>query len=134
MSPETAAGRARPTVTVDDHLRGQPPESVALYRRLADVITGFGEVTLSVSKTTITFTGPRRGFAGGRPTRTGVRGYFDLTRDLGTGDPRIRSVSPYQRRLVVHQFILAGPEDLDDVFTGWLREAYDVGCGAHLGR
>lgn len=120
--------------TVDDHLREQPEISVALYRRLEEVISSFGDVTLSVSKTAITFKGPRRGFAGGRPSNVGVRGYFDLTRSLGTDDPRIRSVTPYQRNLHVHQFHLGDASDLDDTFIAWLREAYDVGCGAHLRR
>ncbi|WP_226921565.1 DUF5655 domain-containing protein [Georgenia subflava] len=117
--------------TVEDHLREQPEEHVALYRRLESVIRSFGEVSLSVSKSTITFKGSRRGFAGGRPTRHGVEGYFDLTRPL-TGDARIRRVTPYQRNLHVHHYRLREDADLDETFAGWLREAYDVGCGAHL--
>ncbi|MGC0143378.1 DUF5655 domain-containing protein [Pseudactinotalea sp. Z1732] len=120
------------TWTEEDHLHGKPEEFVTLYRRVQEVINGFGDVTQSVSKTTVTFKGSRRGFASARPTSTGVRGYFDLTRSLGTDDRRISSVAPYQRNLNVHQYRLSEAADLDDTFIAWLREAYDVGCGAHL--
>lgn len=118
--------------TVADHLTDADPDAVRLWRRIDELIHSFGPVTYAVAKTTITFRGPRRGFAGARPRRQGVRGYFDLMRELPP-DPRILSVSPYGRRLFVHQFRLADETEFDDSVTAWLREAYDVGCGAHLG-
>ena len=117
--------------TVADHLRGAEPEAVRLWHSVDDLIRSFGPVTHAVSKTTVTFRGPRRGFAGARPVRQGVRGYFDLMRELPP-DPRILGVSPYGPRLFVHQFRLADEGQLDETFASWLREAYDVGCGAHL--
>ena len=117
--------------TVEDHLRDQDPRSVALFRAVEEAIRACGPVEVSVSKTTVTFKGTRRGFAGARPTRQGVRGYLDLTRAV-EDDPRILSVSPYTQRLFVHQYRLATPDDLDDTFRGLLREAWDVGQGAHL--
>ncbi|MDW4573200.1 DUF5655 domain-containing protein [Microbacterium sp. M3] len=118
--------------TVDDHLRDADPAAVRLWQRIDDLIGSFGPVTRSVSKTTITFKGTRRGFAGARPWRTGVRGYFDLMREL-PADPRISGAAPYGRKLFVHQFRLADESELDEAFAAWLREAYEVGCGAHLG-
>ena len=50
--------------TVEDHLRDADPAHVALYRRVEALILGQGDVEVSVSKTTITFKGRRRGFAG----------------------------------------------------------------------
>jgi hypothetical protein len=47
-------------------------------------------------------------------------------------DPRIRSAAPYTNRLVVHQFRISAPEQLDEEFAGWVREAYQVGQGGHL--
>ena len=117
--------------TEDEHLRGKPEWAVALYRDVAEAIAACGPVTLAVSRSMITFKGPRRGFAGARPTPTGVRGYLDLTRQL-EADPRILSASPYTRRLFVHQFRLTGPDDLDDTFRSWLCEGYAVGRGDHL--
>jgi hypothetical protein len=56
-------------------------------RRLVEVVEGCGPFTFLVSKMAITFKGSRRGFAGTRPRRRYLGGYFDLTRELE--DPRI---------------------------------------------
>jgi hypothetical protein len=117
--------------TVERHLADQPPFAVDLFRRFIETVETIGPFTYSVSKTTITLKGERRGFAGARPFRDGVRGYFDLQREVH--DSRIVSVAPYAKRLHVHQFRLRSPTDIDDEFVGWLREAYAVGSGAHLG-
>jgi hypothetical protein len=42
-------------------------------------------------------------------------------------DPRIRSVSPYQKDLFVHHFRVSS---IDEEFARWIRDAYEqVGCG-----
>ena len=116
--------------TVQRHLEGAPEFAVDLYRRFIAAVERIGPFTYAVSKTTITLKGDRRGFAGARPYQGGLRGYLDLQREVS--DPRIASVAPYTKRLFVHQFRLASPDQLDDEFDGWLREAYAVGGGAHL--
>ncbi len=117
--------------TVDDHMNGKPEESVALYRRFVDLLTSMGPVRYAPSKTTITFKGSRRGFAGARPDQRGLVGYLDLQRVVE--DRRITHVSPYTARLYVHHFRITAPGEMDGVFLGWLREAREVGDGAHLG-
>ena len=117
--------------TVEDHLRDAPAEHVKLYRAIEAAIRACGPVTVSPSKTTITFKGARRGFIGARPTRRGVQGYLDLTRSL-VGDRRILSSSPYTGRLHVNQYRLTDLADFDETFIGWVREAYLVGQGEHL--
>lgn len=119
--------------TVEDHLRGADPGHVQLYHAVAALIEACGPVTVSVSKTTVTFKGQRRGFAGARPTRHGVEGYLDLTRSL-SGDPRIRRADPYTKRLTVNHYRVTSPDDLDETFASWVREAYAVGRGDHLRR
>lgn len=119
--------------TVEDHLRDKPEASVALFRAVEALVIACGPVEYSVSKTTITFKGSRRGFAGARPDRNGVVGYLDLMRPL-TGDPRIRSSSLFSRNLYANHFRLRSPDELDDAFADWVREAYAVGEGAHLSR
>jgi hypothetical protein len=118
--------------TVEDHLRGKPASVVALYRRLVELVQACGPFEYAVSKTAITFKGSRRGFAGAKPTAHGLDGYLDLQRRVE--DPRIRRASPYTKRLVVHQFRVSAPEQLDAEFAGWVREAYQVGRGEHLAR
>jgi hypothetical protein len=116
--------------TVEDHLRDKPPVSVALYLRFVQLVAACGPFTFAVAKTTITFKGTRRGFAGARPTNRGLAVYLDLMRQVT--DPRIISSSPYTKRLFTHQVRLTRMEELDDGFAALVREAYEVGAGAHL--
>jgi Domain of unknown function (DUF5655) len=118
--------------TVEDHLRDKPPAVVALYRRFVELVEACGPFDYAVSKTAITFKGSRRGFAGAKPRQQTLDGYLDLQRLVE--DPRIRSAGPYTKRLFVHQFRISAPEQLDEEFAGWVREAYQVGQGGHLTR
>jgi hypothetical protein len=118
--------------TVEDHMRGKPPGCVELYQRFVELVEACGPFTYAVAKTTITFKGSRRGFAGARPTMRGLAGYLDLQRIVE--DPRILSAAPYTKRLFVHQFRIGDREQLDDEFAGWVRAAYEVGQGGHLAR
>lgn len=116
--------------TVEDHLAGQPAHSVEMYRRFVSMVEQCGPFSYSVAKTTITFKGSRRGFAGARPTRRGLSVYLDLQRVVE--DRRVISVSPYTSRLFVHQVRPVTLDDLDEQFHEWVREAYAVGQGAHM--
>jgi hypothetical protein len=116
--------------TVEDHLRDKPAAVIALYRRFVEMVQACGPFDYGVSKTGITFKGSRRGFAGAKPKAHSLDGYLDLQRRVE--DPRIRRASPYTKRLVVHQFRVSAPEQLDEEFAGWVREAYQVGLGEHL--
>lgn len=103
---------------------------MALFHQFRELIDSFGPHTITVAKTSITFKGTRRGFAGGKPTPRGFRGYMDLQRPVEHRS--VLSVVPYTKRLYVHQLLIASPEEFDDDFTGYLREAYAVGQGAHI--
>ncbi|WP_204044485.1 DUF5655 domain-containing protein [Acrocarpospora phusangensis] len=116
--------------TIDDHLTDKPEEFVALYHQFIDLAKACGPFTYAISKGMITLKGIRRGFAGARPDARGLRGYMDLQRVVE--DPRITNASPYTKRLFVHAFRITRPDQLDDEFAGWMREAYDVGQGYHL--
>ena len=107
---------ASPEWTVERHLEAGSEHGRALWHRFAELVAACGEHSLSVAKTTVTFKGPRRGFAGARPKG-----------DELIEDPRIRSVSPYQKDLFVHHFRVSA---IDEEFAGWIRDAYEqVGCG-----
>lgn len=121
-------------LTVADYLRNRPGSSVALYRQVESALLEMGGVGTSVSQTTVTFKGSRRGFAGARPSTVGVEGYFDMMRGLQKEDHRIRTVVLYQRNLFVHHYRLTDPSDCDETFLGWLKEAHAVGHGAHLSK
>ena len=115
--------------TVERHLEAGTDDGRELFRRFVDIVAGCGEYTTSVAKTTITFKGPRRGFAGARPVGDRLQGYFDVTYRVDD-DARIRSIGPYQNDLFVHHFRVDALEQLDDDFARWISDAYDqVGCG-----
>lgn len=116
--------------TVEDHLTGQPAVSVAMYQRFVEMLAANGPYICTVGKTMIGFKGPRRGFAGAKPTPRGLTGFLDLQRIAE--DRRIISVAPYTRRLFVHQFRIADIADLDESFAALIAEAYAVGQGAHM--
>jgi hypothetical protein len=116
--------------TVEDHLRGRDPTVIGLYERFVELVKACGPFELAVSKTAITFKGSRRGFAGAKPKVGWLDGYLDVQRRLE--DPRIRSASPYTKRLFTHQFRVTALDQLDDEFAAWVREAYAVGQGRHL--
>jgi Domain of unknown function (DUF5655) len=114
--------------TIERHLEAGSDQGRALFHRFVEIVASCGEYTTSVAKTTITFKGPRRGFAGARPNGDRLQGYFDVT--YRVEDPRIRSIAPYQKDLFVHHFRVDSREQLDARFSRWIADAYDqVGCG-----
>lgn len=117
--------------TVQRHLEGKPEASVAMFHRFVELVGACGPYEVSPSKSSVTFKGTRRGFAGARPTASGLVVYLDLQRALES--PRVRNVSPYTSRLFVHHLTLASLDEFDDELAGWVAEAYAVGAGAHLG-
>lgn len=117
--------------TVQRHLEGKPEASVAMFHRFVELVGACGPYEVSPSKSSVTFKGTRRGFAGARPTASGLVVYLDLQRALES--PRVRNVSPYTSRLFVHHLTLASLDEFDDELAGWVAEAYAVGAGAYLG-
>ena len=119
--------------TIERHLEAGTDHGRALFQRFLEIVAACGEYTTSVAKTTITFKGPRRGFAGARPVRDRLQGYFDVT--YRVDDARIQRASPYQKDLFVHHFRVDSLAQLDDQFAEWIADAYDeVGCGTRLAR
>lgn len=116
--------------SVQRHLAGLPPSIVGLYDRFISLAEECGPFTYAVTKTAITLKGSRRGFAGAKPKPRWLDGYLDMR--MPVRDPRIRRVSPYTKRLHVHQFRVTDLSQLDSEFAGWMREAYAVGAGMHL--
>jgi hypothetical protein len=114
--------------TIERHLEAGSAHGRGLFERFVDIVAACGEYTTSVAKTTITFKGPRRGFAGARPKGDRLLGYFDLA--YRVDDRRVSRASPYQQDLFVHHFRVDSLDEMDDEFAGWIADAYDqVGCG-----
>jgi hypothetical protein len=114
--------------TIERHLEAGTKHGRALFERFVELVASCGDYTTSVAKTTVTFKGPRRGFAGARPNGDRLIGYFDVM--YRVEDARIRSAAPYQKDLFVNHFRVDSMEQLDDDFARWIADAYDqVGCG-----
>jgi hypothetical protein len=119
-----------PEVPIGTHLDHADPAALALYRRFRGLVDACGPTTLRVTKSSITFKGSRRGFAGVVPKGSALAGYLDLQRHAE--HPAIRAVAPYTQRLFVHHFRLTDEAQLDDTFAVLVAEAYAVGAGEHL--
>ena len=115
--------------TVERHLEDKPEEVVDLYDRFVALVSACGPYAVTVTKTAIAFKGTHRGFAGAKPRTSSLDGFLDLQREAR--DERFLRVSPYTKRLFVHQFRITSPRQLDDSFAVWVAEAYEVGAGAH---
>lgn len=115
--------------SVERHLADKPNDVVDLYDRFVSLVAACGPFSSNVTKTAIAFKGTYRGFAGAKPRRSSLDGFLDLQRKVT--DERFRRVSPYTKRLFVHQFRITSAAQLDDSFAAWVEEAYQVGCGAH---
>ena len=117
--------------TIERHLEAGSDHGRALFDHFVGIVAACGAYTTTVAKTTITFKGPRRGFAGARPAGDRLVGYFDVT--YRVDDARIRRAAPYQKDLFVHHFRVDSPEQLDDQFARWIADAYhQVGSGNRL--
>jgi hypothetical protein len=112
--------------TLQRHLEAGTDEGRALFERFVEIVSACGPFHTMVAKTTITFKGERRGFAGARPQGDRLVGYFDVTRRID--DPRISSVAPYQKALFVHHFRIDDLAQLDEEFASWIAAAYEVGA------
>ena len=66
----------------------------------------------------------------GRFRRDWLSGHLVLARRID--DPRFQRIYMGSPRNVVHVFRLTGPAEVDEEFTGWLAEAYQVGAQQHL--
>lgn len=115
--------------SVERHLADKPQVVVDLYEGFVRLVAACGTYAVSVTKTAIAFKGSRRGFAGAKPRKSSLDGFLDLQRQVR--DKRVLRVSPYTKRLFVHQFRITDPGQLDDSFAALVQEAYQVGQGAH---
>ena len=130
-------GSRWPVAVSDDgfapYLAGAPQESTDLFWRFIALARECGPVTFELQRPGIVLRGTRRIFASAGIGRTSLQGHIVLPRPL-SGDKRIYKVSPLTKRLFGNWYKVKSDRDLDQEFADWLREARDVGDGAHLAR
>src|SRR5689334_7097597 len=71
---------------IADHVRGKPAEVVALFARFLQTLEACGPVRIEATKNGFALHGTKRIFAGVRATKSGLRGFLNLTRRIE--DPR----------------------------------------------
>ena len=101
------------------------------YDAAWSVVQALGPVEVLAEKTRIAWH-VRMSFAAFQPRVSWLDGHLVLAREIPS--PRWRRVEAFSPRNVLHAFRLAGPDDVDGEFAGWLAEAYDVGAQRHRGR
>lgn len=111
-----------PLGDLDSHFASCEPVVRAIFDRILLVFTG--PVSVLPEKTRIALH-VRMSFAAFVPRKLFLTGHLVLARRVES--PRFTRIDTYSPGNVVHAFRLTAPSDVDDEFTGWLREAERVG-------
>lgn len=120
-----------PLGDLDGHFAGTDPAVRAAFDRVVAAVAALGPVSVLPEKSRIALHA-RMSFAALVPRRRWLDGHLVLARRVDS--PRFRRVEVYSPRNVLHAFRLAGPDEVDEEFRGWLAAAYDVGRQRHLRR
>jgi hypothetical protein len=120
-----------PLTDLDAHFAGKAPAVRATFDRIVAVVEALGPVTVLPEKTRIALH-VRMSFAAFQPRQRWLDGHLVL--DHRIDSPRFRKIEVYSPRNVLHAFRLAGPDEVDPEFAGWLAAAYRVGEQRHLAR
>ncbi len=106
--------------TIDKHLWNRPAGVVALYHMLQGIVCGIGDVTVDAMKSTILFRGETAFLSVAvRMKRLDVS--MMLTKRITSKNVvDVVEISPGR---FVHKLRIEHPDDLDDRFHAWVREA-----------
>jgi Domain of unknown function (DUF5655) len=114
---------------LDQHFANSAPQVRAAFDAALAAVSAMGPVEVLAEKTRIALH-VRMSFAAFVPRRHWLSGHLVLARRIG--NPRFQRIDTFSPRNVVHVFRLTGPAEVDEEFTGWLAEAYQVGAQQHL--
>jgi Domain of unknown function (DUF5655) len=120
-----------PLGDLERHFLAAAPDVRAAFDQALLVVRSFGPVEVLPEKTRIALHA-RMSFAAFMPKTRWLDGHLVLARRIDSD--RFRRIERYSPRNVLHAFRLTSPDDVDDEFRAWLREAYDVGRQRHLRR
>ena len=114
-------------MTGPDDLFAGFPESLAIYRVVADAGAGIGAATVAGSKSQVAFK-RRRGFAyvwrPGRYVSSDVPAVLSIAMPHEVVSARWKEVVHPSPRTWMHHLELRAAAEVDDEVRGWLREAY----------
>ena len=113
---------------LEHHFVGRDPVVRELYERVIAVLREIGPVTVLPEKTRIAFQ-VRMSFAQVTTRKRWLDGHVVLARRLDHS--RFRRIETFSPRNHLHAFRLEHPDDVDETFAEWMREAYAVGEQRH---
>ncbi|WP_332662636.1 DUF5655 domain-containing protein [Aeromicrobium sp.] len=112
-------------------LFGGFPESLAICRRIEQVVATIGEVSVNVTKSQVAFR-RRRGFAWvwrpGQYVNNPVPAVLSIALPREVKSDRFKSVVHPSAKVWMHHIEIRDVSQIDDEIRGWLGEAY-----AHAG-
>jgi uncharacterized protein DUF5655 len=114
---------------LDHHFANRDPIVREIYERVATAVKAIGPVIILPEKTRIAFQ-VRMSFAQVTPRQKWLDGHVVLARRLD--HPRFRKIETFSPKNHLHAFRLEHPDDVDETFISWMREAYQVGDQKHL--
>ncbi|UCG52451.1 MAG: hypothetical protein JSW58_02560 [Candidatus Latescibacterota bacterium] len=104
-------------------MRGKTDYAISLYNLFVENLKSIGDFTYSPAKTRVAFQRRMRFAAINRIGRDFVNGHLILKKQR-------KSTKFYHiEQGVIHHFKITRPEDIDDEFREFLREAHSVGMG-----
>lgn len=110
---------------LDQHFAHADPQVRATFDAVLAAVSAIGPVQVLAEKSRIALQ-VRMSFAAFMPRRRWLNGHLVLARRIDS--PRFVRVETLSPRNVVHSFRLAAPDEVDEEFTAWLAEAYQVGA------
>jgi hypothetical protein len=111
---------------LDAHFIGKATAVRATFDRVVEAVASLGPVEVLPQRTRIALH-VRMSFAAFVPRTRWLDGHLVLARRVAS--PRFRRIEFYSPGNVLHAFRLTAPDQVDDEFTAWLAEAYEVGSG-----
>lgn len=116
---------------LDQHFARASPQVRATFDTALAAVRAFGPVRVLAEKSRIALQ-VRMSFAAFMPRRRWLNGHLVLARRIDS--PRFLRIDTLSPGNVVHAFRLTAPADVDQEFTAWLAEAYQVGAQRHSRR
>ena len=109
-------------VDLDRHFEKARPGVRAAFDRLVEIVNVDGSIPVVAQKGRIVFAAPMR-FIAVQVPRDRLRGH--VLHDRAVPHPAVTEIVPnaYESGLYLHRFSVGPPEELDDAFAAFVREA-----------
>ena len=105
------------------------PDGLAICRRVQEVLSALGEVSVVVSKSQVSFR-RRKAFAfvwrPGQYVSSGVPAVLSISLPREIGSDRFKEIAHPAKTVWMHHLELRDVSEVDDQVCGWLADAYET--------